>query len=354
MSGSEPTPETHEVSTSRSESNSNGTGTEGHVQKTQHVEVDISKGDEQDEFGLPITQKPVRHVRYEYDSNEEQSGKDEQPKGDLPKSIQIDSKQTVKDKPREQSQDNGDKAGSPQDPVPAKVSDDGDQGQSRNGTKTETTAPAEIGDVLHGHTGAASGWSHQALAPQKVESDRKVEDDDWKEMPAYAPFDLYDDDGKLIAREAHESDEEPNAYSGLGGAGKGYTRVQLDEDAKSTTSMEEHTDYLFKSKKTEAEEAENFDEDEEPRDPMAQLQATKDLLTEGQRIAYVGVTRLTMAKMIKEFDDMDSTKKTKKGKVLASESLKMWSQQMMVRLYLHMEINSSGGLLTLRTLFPLY
>ncbi|KAL9125690.1 MAG: hypothetical protein Q9217_005149 [Psora testacea] len=203
-------------------------------------------------------------------------------------------------------------------------------------TKSEEIALPAANDILHGNTGAVSGWSHQALAPQKVEAEDKKEEEDWQNMPSYAPYDLYDDEGNLIAREAPDSDEEANVYAGLGGAGKGYTRVQIDEDAKSATSMDDNTDYLFKPKGTDL-----ADEDEEQRDPLAQLQATKGLLTEGQRIAYVGVTRLAMADMVKDLEGIEATKNTKKGLGFAIESTKMWSQKMMVRLYMHMEIDSS-------------
>ena len=181
-----------------------------------------------------------------------------------------------------------------------------------------------------------SQWSHQALAPKRVDHEDQEHEEEWQEMPAYAPYDLYDDDNRLIAREAHDVDD-GNPYEGLGGAGKGYTRVQVDEDARSATSMDDNTSYLFKHKGTDL-----ADDDEEQRDPLAQMQATKDLLTEGQRIAYVGVTRLAMSNMVKELDDLEGTKGTKKELRIASESMKMWSQQMMVRLYAHMEIDSSG------------
>ncbi len=184
--------------------------------------------------------------------------------------------------------------------------------------------------------GGVSEWSHQALAPQRVEPEHSKEEE-WQDMPAIAPYDLYDDNGKLIAREARESDDEANAYSGLGGAGKGYTRVQVDEDAQSATSMDDNTEYLFKKKNTDV-----IDEDDEQRDPLAQMQATKDLLTEGQRIAYVGVARLAMAEMVKELEEMEGTKATKKELRIAVEATKMWSQKMMVRLYAHMDIDSSG------------
>lgn len=182
-----------------------------------------------------------------------------------------------------------------------------------------------------------SGWSHQVLAPHKTEPEGHIDEDEWQDMPAFASFDLYDDDGKLVAKEA-QSDDESNVYAGLGGAGKGYTRVQVDEDARSATSMDDNTSYLFKHKGTDL-----VDEDEELRDPMAQMQTTKDLLTETQRIAYVGVTRLAMVEMGKDLETVEVTKKIKKEFRVAIESLKMWSQQMMLRLYAHMEISSSGN-----------
>jgi hypothetical protein len=65
-------------------------------------------------------------------------------------------------------------------------------------------------------------------------------------MPVYASYNIYDDDNRLIAREARDSGDEGDAYTGLGGAGRGYTRVQLDEDAQSVTTLDENTRYLFK------------------------------------------------------------------------------------------------------------
>jgi hypothetical protein len=189
-----------------------------------------------------------------------------------------------------------------------------------------------------GLAGFASEWSHQQIVPQKLEvNNRNNDENEWQDMPAYAPYDVYDDDNKLIAREAIDSDGEAAAYDGLGGAGKGYTRVNIDEDAQSATSMDENTKYLFKESGTNV-----ADEDEEQRNPLAQMQATKDLLTEGQRIAYVGVCRLAMVSMLKGLESIEATKNIKKEISLATESLSKWSQKMMVKLYAHMDISPPG------------
>jgi hypothetical protein len=183
-----------------------------------------------------------------------------------------------------------------------------------------------------------SEWSHQHLVQPEVEPQQ--EEDEWQTMPAYAPFDMYDDDNKLIAKEAQLSDDEADAYAGLGGAGKGYTRVQLDEDAQSATSLDENTQYLFKE--VNGGTGAGQEEDEEQRDAVSQMQATKDLLTEGQRIAYVGMTRLILSEMIKQAESaVGATKGTKKEMQMAAEAMQMWGQKMMVRLYAHMDISTA-------------
>lgn len=225
-----------------------------------------------------------------------------------------------------------------------------------NATTDETKTappPAELKEVIKGQaenppvsghrrgqssTGAGiSEWSHQQLAPKDV-VDEDVEEDQWQIMPAYAPYDMYDDNNKLVAREADESEDEA-ADGGLGGAGKGYTRVQLDEDAQSATSMDENTQYLFKD--VNGTSAAGPDDDE-ARDALSQMKATKDLLTEGQRIAYVGMTRLALSDMLKQCEAMlNKTKGSKKEAALGAEAMKMWGQKMMVRLYSHMDISSA-------------
>ncbi|KND94980.1 putative membrane protein [Tolypocladium ophioglossoides CBS 100239] len=211
-------------------------------------------------------------------------------------------------------------------------------------------SPSKVGDikpsVAHSRdtsiASAANGlgvseFSHQQLS---VQHEAKVEDVDggWQTMPAFARYDMYDDDNRLIAREHNGEEEmEKYGYGGLGGAGKGYTRVLMDDDAQSATSMDENTQYLFK----EANSTTMAGEDDDARDAVSQMQATKDLLTEGQRIAYVGVVRLEIAKLVKEAEDVEATKKIKKDISVAAEATKMWGQKMMIRLYSHMDISEA-------------
>lgn len=187
---------------------------------------------------------------------------------------------------------------------------------------------------------AVSEWSHMQLGA-KQEEEQEDDEGEWQSMPAYATHTIYDDWGKILAREEAELMEEEGPYQNLGGAGKGYTKVQLDEDAMSATSMDDDTAYLFKQGKTTT----LLEEDDEGRDMLAQMQATKDLLTEGQRIAYVGVVRICIMDMYKEIDLPEKTRGTKKSREAALESLVKWGQKMMVRLYGHMDIESAEQLM---------
>ncbi|QQK39725.1 putative membrane protein [Penicillium digitatum] len=164
-----------------------------------------------------------------------------------------------------------------------------------------------------------SEWSHQRIAQPDAHhsesEESEAEPDEWQVMPALGEFDYYDDYGRLIARGAKEEGDEA-VYQGLGGAGRGYTRVQLDEDVQSATSLDDDTNYLFR----EAGDNSAGLVGEELRDSTSQLQATKDLLNETQRIAYVGVVR-TVQK--------------------ASDAMRQWGQSIMGRVYAHMDINSA-------------
>jgi hypothetical protein len=180
-----------------------------------------------------------------------------------------------------------------------------------------------------------SEWSHQQVmtGPDTVP---ETEDEQWQEMPAFAPFDIYNDHGKLVAREETE-EENPDPVGNKGGATKGYTRVLMDEDAQSATSMDDNTAYLFKGQQSNVLD----EDDDEGRDMASQMQTTKTLLTEGQRIAYVGIVRLAIIEMTNTFSEFNRSRSTKKALDHALEGMTMWGQMIMLRMYAHIEIASA-------------
>lgn len=311
---------------------------------------------EYDDFGLPIRKPRPRTPATQTSDSEEDEFKDalgsksaSQEKVALPEKGTVSAENvpeqmpgTVKEKAESTPVANGHMALEMDEPAPKEqppqARDETSGGPKPAGPvdKRKSVPPGTV----HGHNPAAiSEYSHQQLAPNTRGDEKRDEnnDDEWQAMPAYAHYDMYDDDNKLIAKENVEELEDMHGYGNLGGAAKGYTRVVMDEDVESQTSMDDNTAYLFKDKGTAL-----WDEDEAARDPLSQMQTTKNLLTEGQRIAYVGLVRLAMAEMENRLSEFEKGNKTTKKVVdLAQETTRMWSQKMMVRLYSHMDIDAS-------------
>ncbi|KAI5366291.1 Putative alpha/Beta hydrolase [Septoria linicola] len=328
-----------------------------HTNGSEQPDEPKAQPPEADEFGLPV--KPPRRRNYSLD--------------------ELDSPDQIKQQVIEET--GGDVEGQTKvketaDPAPTTVlesltSKDADQARANDGPSTPRTstdgrpleqvdtnssakaAPTSLTSVRAPGSPSASRhaakpsvtsigeFSHQQVVPRKSADEVKEEEEEdaWQEMPAVATHRIYDDWGKVLAKGYDEVEDETVAYGTLGGAGKGYTRVQMDEDAKSATSMDDNTAYLFKDQYARNNVLQDEDEGE-AMDAMGQLQATKELLTEGQRVAYVGVVRLALAEMQKDFDQLERNKGTRKLVELAGEALKMWSQKVMIRLYSHMEIDA--------------
>lgn len=165
----------------------------------------------------------------------------------------------------------------------------------------------------------------------KPEDDEDDDDDaGWQDMKTVGSYDVYDDKGRVVVHRAGTEDVEESKEAGrtnVGTASKGYTRVAVDDDVKSINSMDENTNFLF-------------DEEELNRDPVSQLQATKGLLTDSQRIAYVGLCRLMMIDMEKEGAQLRGSRRAMKSLSTGQDALAMWAQKMMLRLYAHMDLSS--------------
>ncbi|KLO20625.1 DUF726-domain-containing protein [Schizopora paradoxa] len=101
-----------------------------------------------------------------------------------------------------------------------------------------------------------------------------------------------------------------------------YTRLRLDE-VDDSDQVHMRTKYLF-------------DEDK-AMTPLSQMQATKDMLTEAQRIAYVGLCALVIREMRESYNNMGKSKDLK----AALESLQLWALKIMGRLYYHMELETA-------------
>lgn len=295
--------------------------------------------DDLDDFGLPI--RP-RHTSIPVpDGLPKDENADEPPVVARPTSYSEAVKRTAEPEPTQEKL---------QQDAPLETANAKPTGPSES-TQAQEACPAPAEKPLSEHPdnsrssiskhkpAQVSEWSHQRLTQpggHQSESEESEEEPEWTSMPALGEFDYYDDYGRLIARGAQEESDEA-VYQGLGGAGRGYTRVQLDEDAQSATSLDEDTSYLFRE--TGGNSAGLVGE--ELRDSISQLQATKDLLNESQKIAYVGVVRLSIHAMNRDLASIATTKSTRKTMQKASDAMRKWGQAIMARVYTHMDINSA-------------
>jgi hypothetical protein len=101
-----------------------------------------------------------------------------------------------------------------------------------------------------------------------------------------------------------------------------YTRLQLNED-DGPDEVHLRTKYLF-------------DEDK-AMTPLSQMQQTKHLLTEAQRIAYVGLCYLICKEMASAFSRYGTKELAESAK-----HLELWALKIMGRLYYHMELETQG------------
>lgn len=112
-----------------------------------------------------------------------------------------------------------------------------------------------------------------------------------------------------------------------------YTRLRLAEDEESE-EVHMRTRYLF--------------DDAAAMTPLSQAQATKRLLEEGQRIAYVGLCALIARELVRDTGrGMSAAAAGKKGKGSAAEpeavvAARMWMVKVMARLYQHMDLDADG------------
>lgn len=101
-----------------------------------------------------------------------------------------------------------------------------------------------------------------------------------------------------------------------------YTRLRLSEEDESD-EVHLRTRFLF-------------DEDK-AMTPLSQMQQTKDMLTEAQRIAYVGICALAAREMADRLRAVNHKELNP-----AIKSMELWALKIMGRLYYHMELATEG------------
>ena len=164
------------------------------------------------------------------------------------------------------------------------------------------------------------GWEDMPIVKEDTEASG-LDEEDYKKYHYRTPVKTAEAGnarGDLIDLDEHGSgwrskrDQNESEYTRL--------RVKEEDDAD---EVHLRTRYLF-------------DEDK-AMTPLNQMQATKDLLTEAQRIAYVGLCALTTKEMLGSLAKIGG-KEVKP----AAEQLNLWALKILGRLYYHMELETAG------------
>lgn len=102
-----------------------------------------------------------------------------------------------------------------------------------------------------------------------------------------------------------------------------YTRLRMREE-EDVDEVHLRTKYLF-------------DEDQ-AMTPLGQMQQTKNMLTEAQRIAYVGLCALVSTEMVRKLKELGG-----KESKAAVQDMELWRLKILGRLYYHMELATAGA-----------
>ncbi|KAK0546063.1 hypothetical protein OC845_004802 [Tilletia horrida] len=112
-----------------------------------------------------------------------------------------------------------------------------------------------------------------------------------------------------------------------GGGAKGYTQLRIEEDEEAE-QIYAATEYLFGADIVPG-------QDLPTATPVSQLATTKQMLTDQQKIAYVGVTSLATREIVRHLERIPGKEP---ALTAARTSTVEWRQKVMARLYQHMGI----------------
>lgn len=187
-------------------------------------------------------------------------------------------------------------------------------GHKRGGSHFEYHQDSE-GNVEKRHIENESGLP--------VNEDHDLTDDSWEPMPTVGSYEVYDDKNNLLQEIENEGDT-----GAKDAAASGYTRVSNNDDTASITSLDDKTDFLFDQHKPTDEVNSDF-----------QMAATKNMLTDEQRIAYAGLFRLTLAEIANKVRTHGSNSSVE------VEALQKWGSKIVLRLYNHLGLSNEEQLM---------
>ena len=173
----------------------------------------------------------------------------------------------------------------------------------------------------------------------------------WKSMKTITDLDYYNEKGELEFAAGTFDSLDNRAGS------RGYTKINTEEQVNKYGALDRKTDFLFRERKNPRQKQEksaeyekadldyNSDdldyEAEDNIDSNEALQSTKSMLTDSQKFAYVGITKLIMVDMATELAKVQINSSGKVAKQLSSgqRHFANWTLYIMSKLYEHMDVS---------------
>src|SRR5580693_3874087 len=186
--------------------------------------------------------------------------------------------------------------------------------------------------------------------PLSTSLDNFFDDDGWEDMPIVSDSDEF----AGVAGGLDEEDQKIYHYNpqakkdGQGAGMSNATGAILDIDYKGNewrSKVDQNESEYTRLRMREEEDVDEvhlrtkylFDEDQ-AMTPLSQMQQTKNMLTEAQRIAYVGLCGLVCTEIVKKLKKI-SAKELKP----AIQDMELWRLKILGRLYYHMEVATPGA-----------
>ncbi|RCK59184.1 hypothetical protein Cantr_07909 [Candida viswanathii] len=175
----------------------------------------------------------------------------------------------------------------------------------------------------------------------------------WKSMKTISDMDYYNEKGEL----------EYNSKTGKEFLGNdkdhfGYTKIDTEEQVNKYAALDKKTDFLFRARsekpdkfakyhtddiKIDDDDDLDIDEDEDEIDSGEALAETKNMLTESQKFAYIGIAKLLTVDMATDLAKIQFGTSSKIAKQLSEgqKNFANWIQYVMSKLYEHLSVQGA-------------
>lgn len=175
----------------------------------------------------------------------------------------------------------------------------------------------------------------------------------WKSMKTISDMDYYNEKGEL-----EYSSETGKNFLGNAKDSFGYTKIDTEEQVNKYAALDKKTDFLFRARnhkpdkfakyhtddiKIDDNDDLDIDEEDDEIDSGEALTETKNMLTDSQKFAYIGIAKLLTVDMATDLAKVQFGTSSKIAKQLSEgqKNFANWIQYVMSKLYDHLSVEGA-------------